>query len=185
MKKNIAIKPYIFPQPVLIIGTYDEEGHPNAMNAAWGGVREFDEVFIVLSEHKTTTNLMRNKAFTVAPGNVKNVIACDYVGVVSANDEPNKFEKTGWTETKGKKVNAPVINELPLTLECEVKSYDEESQILIGKIVNVQADAEILGEDGEPDVTKFMPILFDTGHAAYYAFGEKVGNAFSDGFKLK
>lgn len=183
MKKNIAIKPYIFPQPVLIIGTYDEDGNPNAMNAAWGGVCDYDKVFVVLSEHKTTSNLLKSKAFSISVANVKNVVACDYVGVVSANDEPKKFEKAGWTASMGQVVNAPIINELPLTLECEVVSYDEESQILIGKIVNVQADEEVIGKDGEPDVSKIMPILFD-GMASYYAYGEKVGNAFSDGFKL-
>lgn len=185
MRKNLEVKPYIFPQPVLVIGTYDENGHPNAMNAAWGSVADYNKVFVVLSGHKTTDNLLKNKAFTVSFGDVDHVVACDYIGIVSANNEPNKFEKAGFTATKSEFVNAPIINELPLTLECEVESYDEEQGYLIGVIKNVSMDESIMDEKGLPNMDKFRPIIFETAHAKYMELGKVVGNAFSDGKKLK
>lgn len=184
MRKNFGPKPFLFPQPVMIIGTYDENGKANAMNAAWGGIVGMDEIIIDLSSHKTTDNILLNKAFTVSVADVEHMTACDYVGIVSANKEPDKMEKAGFTTTKSEFVNAPVINELPLTLECELIDVIDGSKFL-GKIKNVSIDENVLGEDGELCLEKFGPITYDTVHYGYYRLGEKVGNAFKDGAALK
>lgn len=184
MKKNFGAKPYLFPQPVMIIATYDENGKANAMNAAWGGIVGMNEIIIDLSSHKTTDNLLKTKAFTVSVADVEHLAACDYVGLVSANKEPNKMEKAGFTTVKSEFVNAPVINELLLTLECELKQVIDGSKF-IGEIKNVSIDESVLGDDGELDLNKFSPITYDTVHYGYYRLGEKVGTAFSDGAKLK
>lgn len=184
MKKNFGAKPYLFPQPVMIIATYDENGKANAMNAAWGGIVGMNEIIMDLSSHKTTDNLLKTKAFTVSVADVEHLVACDYVGIVSANKEPNKMEKAGFTTVKSDFVNAPVINELPLTLECELKQVIDGSKF-IGEIKNVSIDESVLGDDGELDLNKFSPITYDTVHYGYYRLGEKVGTAFSDGAKLK
>ena len=184
MKKNFGAKPYLFPQPVMIIATYDENGEANAMNAAWGGIVGANEIIIDLSSHKTTDNMLRTKAFTVSVGDAEHLTACDYVGIVSANNEPDKMKKAGFTTVKSSFVNAPVINELPLALECELKSVIDDGKYL-GEIKNVSIDESILGEDGEVDLNKFIPITYDPVHYGYYRLGEKVGTAFSDGKKLK
>lgn len=183
MRKNLGAKPYLFPQPVMIIGTYDENGKTNAMNAAWGGIVGMDEILIDLGSHTTTDNLLRTGAFTVSIADVAHVVPCDYVGVVPAAKEPEKMKKAGFTTTKSEYVNAPIINELPLTLECTLIKVLEGSMYL-GKIVNVSADESILGLDGEVSVELLKPITYDTAHYGYYALGERVGNAFSDGKAL-
>lgn len=184
MRKDFGAKPYLFPQPVLIIGTYNEDGSANAMNAAWGGIAWADEIIIDLSSHKTTDNILLNKAFTVSVGDVEHLAACDYVGLVSAKNEPRKMEKAGFTTTKSAFVNAPVINELPLTLECELVKVIDGCKYL-GVIKNVSADECILGEDGTIDPGKLRAISFDPVHHAYLELGEKVGSAFQDGAALK
>ncbi|ANU48451.1 flavin oxidoreductase [Enterocloster clostridioformis] len=183
MRKNFGANPLLFPQPVMIIGTYDGEGRPNAMNAAWGGIVGMNEIIIDLSSHQTTDNIMLNKAFTVSVADVEHTIACDYVGIVSARDVPDKMEKAGFTTVKSEFVNAPVIKELPLALECKLKQVLDGK--ILGEIVNVCADESILGEDGEISLEKFSPITYDTVHYGYYKLGERVGNAFSDGKQLK
>ncbi len=186
MRKNLKPKAYIYPLPVLIVGTYDENGTPNAMNAAWGTVCDTAQVSICLSAtHKTVKNLLKTKAFTVAIADSKNVIPADYVGVVSANDVANKIAKAGWHTVKSEFVNAPIIEELPLVLECKLVSYDTESEICIGEVVNVSADDSILDAKGKIDLTKFKPICYDCDEHGYYTLGEKVGQAFSDGLILK
>ncbi len=186
MRKNLKAKAYIYPLPVLIVGTYDENGVANAMNAAWGTVCDTACVSICLSkDHKTTQNLLKTKAFTVAICDSKNVVEADYVGVVSANDIPNKLEKTGWTIEKSEFINAPIIQEFPLVLECKLVSYDSESEICVGEVVNVNVDEVILDSKGKIDLTKFQPICYDCDTHGYYKLGEKVGSAFFDGLKLK
>lgn len=184
MRKNFGAKPYLFPQPVMIIATYDENGSANAMNAAWGGIVGMNEIIVDLGSHKTTDNILKTKAFTVSVADVEDLTACDYVGVVSGNNEPDKMKKAGFTTVKSEFVNAPVINELPLTLECELVKVVDGSKYL-GEIKNVSIDESVLGDDGELDLDKFSPITYDTVHHGYYRLGEKVGNAFSDGKKLK
>lgn len=184
MRKNFGSKPYLFPQPVMIIGTYDENGKANAMNAAWGGIVGQDEIIIDLSSHKTTDNILQSRAFTVSVGDEEHLVSCDYVGIVSANSEEHKMEKAGFTTTESSFVHAPIINELPLTLECELLNVIDSTKFL-GRIVNVSIDERILGEDGELSLEKFSPITYDTVHYGYYRLGEKVGNAFRDGAARK
>lgn len=186
MRKNLKAKAYVYPLPVLIVGTYDENGVPDAMNAAWGTVCDTAQVSICLSAtHKTVENLRKTKVFTVAIADAKNVVPADFVGVVSANNVPDKLAKTGWHITKGAFVNAPVIEELPLVLECKLVNYDEETEICIGEVVNVSVDERILDANGKIDLTKFEPICYDCDTHGYYKLGEKVGQAFFDGLKLK
>ena len=186
MRKNFGSKPVCYPQPVFILGTYDANGVPDAMNAAWGGISEENEVSVCISEnHKTTENILVKKAFTVSMGTADQVVACDYVGIVSGNDEPEKMKKAGFHTVKSAFVDAPVIEELPMTLECKLISYDPETDYLFGEVVNVSADEAILGADGNIDIAKLRPIIFDGVHSAYHVIGEKVGNAFADGAQLK
>ena len=145
MRKNFGAKEMCYPMPVFMIGTYNEDGSPNVMNAAWGGISEENEISICVSdEHKTAKNVVVSGAFTVSVADVENLVSADYVGLVSGNNEPDKIRKAGWTAVKSEVVNAPVFAELPMTLECKLKSYDEESCRLVGEIVNVSADERIL-----------------------------------------
>ena len=186
MRKNFGAKAICYPMPVFIIGTYNADGTPNAMNAAWGGISEEQEISICVdSSHKTAENLMARKAFTVSMATAKCVAACDYVGIVSGNKEADKVAKAGFHATKSEFVDAPLIDELPVALECEVISYDEETCRLVGRIVNVSADESVLGDSGKVDVTKLQPITYDPMNHDYLALGEKVGNAFHDGTTLK
>ena len=172
MSKNLGAKPMLVPQPVMMIGTYDADGNANVMNAAWGGIVGANEI------------IKLNKAFTVAIADAEHVAACDYVGIVSANDEPDKMKKAGFTTRKSEFVNAPVINELSLTMECKLKEIIDGDKFL-GEIVNVVADDRILGDDGEITYEEFHPIVFDTIGHGYFALGDRVGDAFSEGNKLK
>ena len=185
MRKNFGAKSWLYPMPVLIVGTYDEKGTPDAMNAAWGGVYDTNQVMVCLSDdHKTTENIKKTGAFTVSFATVKTVAACDYVGIVSANDVPNKFAKADFHATKSEYVNAPIIEELPMTVECKLIKFNEDG-ICIGEIVNVSADESVLDENGKVDAKKLDPIIYDGATHAYWSFGEKVGQAFSDGKKIK
>ena len=186
MRKNLKPKAYVYPLPVLVVAAYDEGGVPNAMTAAWGTVCDTTQVAICLSSsHKTVKNLLQTKAFSVAIADKDNVVQADYVGVVSGNQVCDKLAKTGWQVTKGEFVNAPVIENLPLVLECKLVSYDMDSEICIGEVVNVSVDEKILNDQGKIDVEKMQPICYASEVRDYYTLGEKVGNAFSDGLKLK
>ena len=185
MRKNFGSKTWLYPMPVLIVGTYDENGTPDAMNAAWGGIYDTNLVMVCLDDsHKTTENIKKTKAFTVSFATANTVVPCDYVGIVSANDEPDKFTKAGFHAVKSEFVNAPVIEELPMALECKLLKFNEDG-ICIGEIVNVCADESVLDENGKIDAKKLDPIIYDSVTHAYWNFGEKVGEAFSDGKKLK
>ena len=186
MRKNFGAKPMCYPMPVYIIGTYNADGTPNAMNAAWGGISEETEITICVdSSHKTAENLLARKAFTVSMATAKMLMACDYVGIISGNKELDKFTKAGFHATRSQFVDAPLIDELPMALECEVISYDEESCRLVGRIVNVCADESVLGENGKVDAAKLQPITYDPMNHHYLVLGEKVGQAFHDGLALK
>ena len=175
-----------YPMPVFIIGTYNADGTPNAMNAAWGGISEEAEISICVDDrHKTAENLQARKAFTVSMATARYLAACDYVGIVSGNKEPDKFAKAGFHAIKSEFVDAPLIEELPMALECEVVSYDIETCRLVGRIVNVCADESVLGENGKVDVSKLQPITYDPMNHHYLVLGEKVGQAFHDGSALK
>lgn len=186
MRKSFGAKPITYPQPVFIIATYGEDETPDAMNAAWGGISEEKELSICISaEHKTTKNILASGAFTVSMATVEHLVACDYIGIVSGNDVPDKFAKAGFHATKSEFVNAPLIDELPMAVECKLISYDGESCRLVGEIVNVCADEGVLNSEGKIDPAKLHPITFDPVNHAYLALGEKVGDAFKDGMKLK
>lgn len=185
MRKNFGAKTWVYPQPVFIIGSYDENGKADAMNAAWGGVYDANQIALCLSAgHKTTKNIKARGAFTVSFATAETVAACDYVGLASGNTVSDKMEKAGFHTVKSEFVDAPVIEELPMTLECKLVKVGEDGHI-IGEIVNVSADEKILGEDGLISPEKLGAITFDSVHNIYLKLGEKVGNAFSDGNKLK
>ena len=183
-RKDFGAKPLSYPQPVWIIATYDENGKPNAMNAAWGGISEMKEVSVCLSPgHKTCKNFEETGAFTISMADAKHVAGCDYVGIESGNKESDKFAKAGFTATKSGFVNAPIINELAVCLECKVISYNKDSCILKGEIVNVSVDEEAM-TDGKVDVAKVAPICFDPFNHAYHVLGDKVGDAWGSGKEL-
>ena len=185
MRKNFGSKSWLYPMPVLIVAAYDEQGKPNAMNAAWGGMFTDDHIGICISEgHKTTKNILATRAFTVSMATAERLTSCDYVGIVSGNKEADKFAKAGFTAMRSEVVNAPIISELPFTLECEMVSYDMESNHLVGRIVNISADERIL-TDGKVDYRKLRPITYDPINHHYIELGNVVGNAFSDGKVLK
>lgn len=185
MRHNLGAKPLTYPQPVYIIGTYDEEGTANAMNAAWGGISDTEEMTLCLSAgHRTVKNLLKTKAFTVSMGTELTLIPCDYVGIVSGNRVKDKVKKAGFTPQKAPFVNAPLFKELPMAVECTVKSYDSISGRLIGQIVNVSADESVM-TDGRVDPQKLRPIVFDPVGNTYLVAEKMVGRAFSDGAVLK
>ena len=184
MRKDFGPKTWIYPQPVLIIGTYDGNGTPNAMNAAWGAIYDDDQVVLCLSrDHKTTRNIRESKAFTLAFATESTVIPCDYVGIVSGSSTADKVSKAGFTVTGSRFVDAPLINELPMAMECRLVRIDDEEHV-IGEIVNVSADEAILGPDGRPDWRRLRPISYDPVGFGYIALGEKVGTAFREGKAL-
>ncbi len=186
MRKSFGSKPYIYPMPVFIIAAYGEDGVTDAMNAAWGGISESDEISMCLSPgHKTVRNILAKGAFTVSMGTADQVTACDYVGVVSANSVADKIARAGFHTTKSEFVDAPLIDELPMALECKLISYDPDSCRLVGKIVNVSVDEKVIGSEGKVDTAKLRPIVFDPMNRNYLVLGEKVGNAFEDGKTIK
>jgi flavin reductase (DIM6/NTAB) family NADH-FMN oxidoreductase RutF len=155
------------------------------MNAAWGGIYDTNLVMVCLAdEHKTTENIKSTGAFTVSFATEKTVVPCDYVGIVSANDVPDKFSRAGFHAVKSEYVNAPIIEELPMTVECRLLKFNEDG-ICIGEIVNVSADESVLDENGRIDAKKLSPIIYDGATHAYWGFGERVGKAFSDGKRIK
>ena len=185
MRKNFGAKTWLYPMPVLIVGSYDENGVPDAMNAAWGGIYDTNLVMVCLADdHKTTDNIRKSGAFTLSFATASTVIPCDYVGIVSANDIPDKLERAGLHTTKSSFVNAPLIDELPMAVECKLLKFNEDG-ICIGEIVNVSCDDSILDEKGMVVAGKLDPIIYDSVSHAYWSFGDKVGQAFSDGKKIK
>ena len=185
MRKNFGAMTSVYPMPVFIVAAYDENGKPNCMNAAWGGIYEEKQVMVCLAHsHKTTKNIKLSGAFTVSIADAKHVVQADYVGVESGNSVSDKMAKAGFTTVKSEFVNAPVINELPMTVECKLIKFNEDG-VCIGEIVNVSADESVLGDDGQIDPTKLGAITFDPVHHSYITLGEKVGNAFADGKALK
>ena len=186
MRKNFGAKPMCYPMPVYMIATYGIDGTPDVMNAAWGGISESTEISICISEdHKTTENILARKAFTVSMATAEYMVACDYVGIVSGNKVPDKFAKAGFHATKSEFVDAPLIDELPMAVECELISYDPDSCRLVGRIVNVCVDESVLNAEGKVDVEKLRPITYDPMNHHYLVLGEKVGTAFKDGLQLK
>ena len=186
MRKNFGSNPYCYPQPVFILAAWDENGIPNCMNAAWGGISDDREISVCISAgHKTTANILHSKAFTISMATADRLVACDYVGIVSGNKVSDKFARAGFHATASEFVNAPLIDELPMAVECELVSYDPDTCRLVGKIVNVSADESVLGENGKVDPAKLRPITFDPMNNTYVVLGETVGQAFKDGTALR
>ena len=188
MMKDIETKTAIFPMPVLMISTYNEDGSVDVMNAAWGMMLDMDRIVLNLTEtHKTVKNIKRNKAFTVSLADKEHMIEADYFGIVSANNTLDKFEKSGMSATKSDRVNAPIINEFPVCMECEFIEYQDSDTGcgVIGKVVNVKAADKVLDEDGNVDASKINALIYDPFNHNYYVTGEKVGKAFSEGRNLK
>ncbi len=184
MKKNFGAKPWIYPQPVLIIGTYDENDDADAMNAAWGGVGDDTQVFLCLSPgHKTVKNILAKGEFTVSFGTADCLAACDFLGMTSGNDTPHKLEKSGLHFHKGQFVDAPVIEELPVCMECRLISYEPEHCHLFGEIVNTSVEESAL-TDGKPDAAKMKPVCFDIGCGRYLAVGDPIAKAWNIGKEL-
>lgn len=185
MRINFGKKSWMYPLPVLIIGTYNSDGTANAMNAAWGGMYDSDKIILCLSAgHKTTSNILERQAFTVSFADAEHVIACDYVGLVSGNKISRKIDKAGFHTIKSEFVDAPLIQELPMTLECQFLKQLEDGNI-IGEIVNVSIDENVLGMNKQIDFGKFQAIIYDPIHNEYRKIGKKVGNAFRDGADIE
>lgn len=185
MRKNFGQQTWFYPMPVLIVCAYDKNGKANAMNAAWGGIYDYKKVMICLDEsHKTTKNIKSTNAFTISFADIKHIKECDYLGIVSGNEVPNKLEKAGFTIEKSSFVNAPIIKELPMTLECKLIKFDDNGNI-IADIVNVSADEKILDDKGNIDSAKLQPISYDSISHKYLEVGKVVGRAFEDGKSIK
>ena len=183
MKKEISGNLRFAPLPVLMIGTFDENGKPNLMNAAWGGQSDTNEIFISLSSHKTTDNLELHGEFTVAFATADTVVESDYFGIESGR-KVDKITKAGFHFVKSEKVNAPIFEEYPITLECKVIEMDNHG-VLWGQVVGTVVDEKVLNEEGKIDFGKAGIISFDSSLNKYRVIGEVVGNAFKDGMKLR
>lgn len=184
MKKSFGVQPYLFPMPTYMIGTYNEDDTVDVMMMAWGGICDTDMVALNLSaDHKTVANLKARKAFTLAIPGVDTLKESDFLGIASANKMPDKFARTGLHAVKSEKVDAPVIEEYPVTLECTVERFEDEPYGLrvLGRIVNVLADEKTLDEKGKIDAGKINAFVFDQMRNGYYAIGEKVGQAWNAG----
>lgn len=188
MRKNLGANPYVYPQPVLIVASYGEDGTVDAMNVAYGGIVNSNRIQINIGvRHKTSDNIKARKAFTVGIADEKNLVAADYVGIVSGHDEPLKIQKSGFHTSKSEFVDAPVIEELPISLECKVEEINQYNATLriVAEIVNVSVDEGILDSEGKIDPEKLNAISYDPANHVYLKLGGKVGTAFSDGNQLK
>ena len=182
-RTNMGAKIFVTPQPALMIATYDEQGNPDVMMAAWGGQCDVNRICFSLSPHRTTTNLLRTREFTVSFASQRDVAQSDYFGTVSANDVPDKIARAGFTVTKSPNINAPIINEYPVTLECRVVETLDRSNggvFVIGEVLNLSADESVM-TDGKIDVKKLNPIIFDASSVNYFSIGDSVGRAWSSG----
>ena len=184
MRKELPIVPAIFPMPVVLIATYNEDGTIDVMNAAWVMAYDYKEIKLNLAEeHRTTKNIRRTKAFSIALADASHVAEADYVGIVSNEKVPNKFEISGLHASKGTVVNAPVLEDFGVIMECEAIEVDREYGVL-GKIKRLAVDDKYLDEKGKVDISKLDIIAYDPFNHGYYRVNEKVGQAFSDGRKL-
>jgi len=189
MKKDFGVKPYLFPMPVLMIATYDKDGKVDVMNMAYGGIANGKSVALNINKkHKTSANIKEKMAFTIGVADSRHMTEADYLGIVSANDVDNKLEKSGLTAVKSEKVDAPVIQEWPITLECKV--VDLQSTVfdgfrVLGEIVGTLVDEDVLDENGDVEPTKINALIFDPFKHGYYEVGEKVGQAFEVGKEIE
>ena len=183
MKKELKITPGIFPMPVLMIGTYNEDGSVDVMNAAWGMAQSMNQLKLCLTEsHKTVKNMKRTMACTVALGTKDLMVVSDFLGIVSANNTPDKFAKSGLHSKKSEKVDAPIIEEYPICMECKVIDFEADGTLV--EVVGVQAEEKYLNDDGTLKLDEMGIIAYDPYNQGYYVIGNKVGNAFQEGKKL-
>lgn len=186
MRKSFKPKAWLTPNPVLIISVYDENHNVDLMNAAWGGILDYELIGITLSDfHKTTKSILNKKEFVVSIGTKETVESCDYVGIESGNKVKEKFTKSKFTTSKANTIDGPILNELPLAFECELVNYDKESGQLVAHIKNINIDDSILDDKGNVDTSKFNPIVFNPLNNTYQVLGEEIAKAFSVGNKLK
>ena len=187
MKKDLGVKPYLFPMPVLMISTYGEDGTVDVMNMAWGGVCASNMVALNIDEdHKTSENIKKRGAFTLSVADIPHIEAADFFGIASGNKMADKFERSGLHAVRSEKVDAPVVEEFPLTLECRVVECQQTAYgfRVLGEIVGTLAEESVLDEKGKVDPTKLNAFVFDPFQSGYYAIGEKVGQAWNTGAKL-
>ena len=183
-RNNFTDKAVITPLPAIMIATWDEQKNPDVMMAAWGGQCGPKHITFELSKHKTTDNIRLKQAFTISFATKDDIVQSDYFGMVSGNDVPDKVAKAGFTITASPNVDAPIINEYKLTLECKVVTFDEDENggaRVVGEIVNMSADESILDEEGNIDLSKLQPVIFDSAKNEYRVVGEKVGTAWGSG----
>ena len=187
MRKNLKVMPAVFPMPVLMVAAYDEQGKVNVMNAAWGTICDMDKIALIIDdEHKTTQNIRKVKAFTVSLADKEHIAEADFFGIASGNKISDKFQRTGFHAAKSALVNAPIIEEFPVSMECELAEIVETANLfaVVGKIVGVSADEEVLDANGKVDPLKLNALIFDQFQHGYYAVGEKVGQAWNAGKEL-
>ena len=183
-KKALGAIPAVFPMPVLMVAAYDENGIVNVMNAAWGMISDMKQITLFLSEdHKTTANILTTKAFTVALADKDHMDVADFFGIATGNTMKDKFERTSYTAVKSAFVNAPVIEEFPVVMECELEQVIENETFyaIVGKIINTSAEESVLDENGKIEPTKVNALIFDQFKLGYYTIGEKVGQAWNAG----
>lgn len=187
MKRDLGAHPYVFPMPVLMVATYCEDGTVDVMNMAWGGICGNKYVALNLDEeHKTMENIRRRGAFTLSIADAAHMAEADFFGIASANTMHDKFARSGMHAVKSAVVDAPVIEEFPVAIECSLFKVDEweHGPRVIGEIINVSAEESILGADGKVDVSKIDALIFDQFGGCYYKVGEKAGKAWSEGKKF-
>ncbi|MBR2812066.1 MAG: flavin reductase family protein [Solobacterium sp.] len=187
MKKEFGVKPYLFPMPTYMIGTYNDDNSVDVMMMAWGGICDTNMVALNLeASHKTVANLRKRNAFTLAIPGTDTLVESDYFGIASSNKVKNKFERTRLHASQSAHVDAPVIEEYPITLECKVYDFQKQPYGLrvLGEIVNVLVDEKVLDENGKVDVSKVNAFAFDQINNGYYAIGEKIGTAWNAGVPL-
>ena len=187
MKKSLGVKPYVFPMPVLLIATYGENNVVDVMNMAWGGICANNMVALNITEtHKTAQNIKERGAFTLSVADAAHLPQADYFGIVSGNNTQDKFERSGLHAIASERVDAPVVVEFPLTLECRVAElqHDKGGFRVLGEIVNVLAEESVLDDTGNIDPTKLHAFVFDQFGSGYYSIGEKIGQAWESGKSL-
>lgn len=187
MKKDLGVVPAIYPMPVLMVAAYDENGKVNVMNCAWGQVCDMDKIILFLAhDRKTLANMKVSGAFSVSLADAEHVTEADYFGLVSGNKVEDKFERTGLHVERSDKVNAPIIEEFPVVMECELVEIVETENVfgIVGKIVNTKAKEEVLDRQDRIDVRKLHALIFDQFRCDYYSTGEQVAKAWNAGLKL-
>ena len=186
MRKNFGPQNWLYPMPVLIVGSWNSDGSANAMTAAWGGIHDTNKIAVCVDPgHLTADNIVRTGCFTVSIGDAAHVTACDYFGIVSGREDQDKIAKAGVHAIPAEHVNAPLFDEFAMTLECRLISFDNQTGCTVAEIVNISADERILDENGKISAEKLDPLIFDAVCHTYRKLGAVAGLAFKDGLKLK